>query len=410
MRPSSVRQLIKIRTPKFGVERRLSTAYSIADMHRAAVKRLPIAVRGYLEGGADEELTLRGNRQAYRERQLVPKVLVDVDNVSTESELFGHTWSAPIGLSPTGYTRMFSNAGEHSVGAAAVGSNIPYVLSTVGTTSLTQLITEDGLPPRNVWFQLYPVRDKATTWKMVDHAASLGVPVLELAVDSPFPGNRLRDKRSGFTVPPDLTIPAVLEMGLHPNYWIEMLRGADLRFANFDDIDSEIDAGSIDIIGSQFDPGVTWDDLAELRERWPGTLVLKGMFDVDDAQHAHDLGVDAFHLSNHGGRQLDKAPSPLDVLPRYREHFAPAFPIIVDSGIRSGVDVAVALAAGATSAFVGRPYLWGLIAGGQRGVTKTIDILTSELRRTMQLLGVTTIAELRERGPELLLPKSSSNS
>lgn len=410
MKISEIRRLFSLRPPPLGQRKRqLVRSFAVADLERIASKRLPRSVAGYLNGGADREQTLAANTNAFRRWSFTPRVLVDVDTVDLQTSYLGRTWSSPLGLAPTGYTGMFTPVGERAVAKAALARETPYAVSTMATTAVPDLIREAPAGATPPWFQLYALRGHTVTYRLLDRMQEAGVEVLELAVDAPVCGNRLRDRRTGFTVPPQLTLGSVVDIGLRPSYWLGMVRNPALTFANFAGIGGGVDAGSIEEINSQFSPSFTWDDLAELRTRWHGSILIKGLLNAQQSRRAVDLGADGIHLSNHGGRQLDGAASPLAVLQEVRTELGEVIPIIVDSGVRTGADIALALALGASAAFIGRPYLWGLIVAQEAGVLHVIDTLNAELARTMRLLGVRSIAELRQHGPDLVRPAPREN-
>jgi L-lactate dehydrogenase (cytochrome) len=297
---------------------------------------------------------------------------------------------------------MINPLGEPAVARAAANAAIPYALSTMASTSLEDLASAPGVDAGDLWFQLYVWKDRALTMELVRRAEHSGYRVLEVAVDTAVSGNRVRDVRNGLTIPPALTLGSILDIGRKPNYWVGMLASPALEFANV----STSAGGSytVENISGQFDPAVTWDDLKRLREAWPGKLVIKGPIGAADAKRAQALGIDGVHLSNHGGRQLDRSIAPADLIRPVREAVGDDFGILVDSGVRHGSDIATAIALGADACFVGRPYLWGLVAGGQAGVEHVAGLLSSQFRRTLQLLGMPSVDELRLAGPGLLLP------
>jgi L-lactate dehydrogenase (cytochrome) len=398
--------LINLRPPHPSARvRQLAACHSIEDLENLARRKLPRSVLDYVGGGADGEWSLSNNTTAIQKWSFTPRVLTDVSRTSTATEILGQPAAAPLGFAPTGYTRMISPLGEPAVAAAAARAGIPYVLSTMATTSLEDL-AEGGDPNADRWFQLYIWRDRQLTRRLIDRAQASGYRVLEIAVDTAVSGLRLRDARNGFTIPPQLTLSSVLDIGTKPGYWTGMLRSPTMEFANVSSADA-LDGGyTIENITKQFDPSVGWSDLEEIRAQWNGKLVLKGPIGPADARRAKELGVDALHLSNHGGRQLDRAIAPIDLVRPVREAVGDSVGVLVDSGFRHGADIATAIALGADAAFVGRPYLWGLVAGGHDGLDMTARLLIDGLRRTMQLLGVATVEELRRRGPELLSHQS----
>jgi L-lactate dehydrogenase (cytochrome) len=401
VKPREIRELARLR----GFERDrdlrvLARCHDVEDLRREARRRLPGPVFGYVDGGSDDEVTLRANRAALRRWRFRPRVLRDVGEPDLRVSVLGSAFAAPIGLAPTGFTRLIHQAGECAVARAAAARGLPYCLSTVGTTSIEDVAATGH---RDLWFQLYVLRDRDIARDLVERAAKAGYRALEITVDTPVSGRRTRDLRNGLTMPPRLTPRAMLGIAVRPGYWVSLLSGPALRYACFSPPAPESGTTIADII-SMFDPGLTWDDLDGIRELWPGPLLLKGPLGPADAARAAAAGVDGIHLSNHGGRQLDRCVPAIDLVRPAREAVGEDVAIVLDSGIRHGADVAVALARGADLCMVGRGYLYGLGAAGQPGVEHAIDLLVAQLRRTMQLLGVTTIAELREYGDDLVVP------
>jgi L-lactate dehydrogenase (cytochrome) len=400
MKYREIRELIRLRRLELHRDRRVvSRCHDLGDLRRAARRRLPGPVFGYIDGAADDEITLRANRAALRRWQFRPRVLRDVSEPDLGASLLGWEFSAPIGLAPAGYPRMMHPDGELAVARAAASRGLPYCLSTCGTVTIEELAATGH---HDLWFQLYVLRDRKLSHALIDRAAAAGFRALEVTVDTPVGGRRTRDLRSGLTIPPELSIGTVLDIGMHPGYWMSMLRGPALRFASLNTPGAEI-ATSIADVTALFDPSLTWDDLEDIRARWPGKLLVKGPLGPADAARAVAAGADGIHLSNHGGRQLDRCVPTIDLVRPVRETVGDGVAVIVDSGIRHGADVAVAIARGADLCVVGRGYLYGLAAAGQLGVERAIDLLAGQLRRTMQLLGVVTIAELRRCGDELVV-------
>ncbi len=391
--------MVGVRRPRLApAKRTLARCHDIADLEAAARRRMPRGVFDYVAGGADEELTVERNLAAFRRWQFVPQNLRDVGDVDTAVHLLGQRVAVPLLFSPTGYTRMMHPAGECAVARAARRAGIPYGLSTVASTSIEELA---GTGHPNLWFQLYVWRDRGLVAELVDRAWEHGYRTLEVSVDVPVSGHRTRDVRSGLTIPPRLTARTLIGIARHPGWWVRALRAPVVRFAN-----APPGVGSsgltIEDMTAQFDPSVSWRDLEELRTRWPGQLLLKGAIGADDARRAIAAGCDGLHLSNHGGRQLDRTIPPVDLLGEVRGAVGDEPAIIVDSGIRHGADLAVAIALGADAGAVGRAYLYGLMAAGEPGVDRAATILETQFRRTLQLLGVTSIRELRAVGPTLL--------
>lgn len=398
MRLSEIRTLVGRRRPELDpTRRRLAGCHDIWDIRAVARRRMPRAVFDYVDGGADEEITLERNVAAFRSWQFVPENLRDVSQADAGTRLFGADLPLPLVFAPTGYTRMMDPAGEVAVARVAARAGIPYGLSTVASSSIEDLAAT-GHP--NLWFQLYIWRDRRLVDDLVDRASAHGYSVLEVSVDVPVSGNRVRDARNGLTIPPQLTARALADIARHPSWWMRMVRAPPIRFAN---APPDIAGGvTIENMTAQFDPSVGWDELEAIRARWSRTLVLKGTIGPDDARRAVAVGVDGIHLSNHGGRQLDRTVVPLDLLPAVRESVGADVPIVLDSGIRHGADIAVAIALGADAGAVGRAYLYGLMAAGETGVDRVAEILGAQFRRTLQLLGVTSVSELRARGTELV--------
>jgi len=404
LRLSEIKEMVQLRPIEWdATTRRLNACLSIEDLRRLAQRRLPAVVFDYIDGGAEDEVTVTDNRTAFRQWQFLPRVLEDVTTVDLRTPFFGgQLYDAPLALCPTGYTRMTHPGGEVATAAAAQKHNVPYALSTVGTTSIEDLSAgRHG----DLWFQLYVLRDRGLARSLVERAQASGYGLLEITIDTPVTGLRRRDVRNGLTVPPRLRPSAVAEIATHVSYWTNMLRSPALAFANLGKPEVGEEQVSPSNMANIFDPSVTWDDIAEVRSWWRGPLLLKGPFGPQEARRALSLGVEGFHLSNHGGRQLDRCVPALDLVLPVREAVGDEPAIILDSGIRQGADIALAIALGANMCAIGRPYLYGLAAGGEQGVARALDLLKEELKRAMQLLGVTSLAELRDRGPALVRRK-----
>ena len=399
MKPAEIRQLIQMKPVELdATRRRLSGCHDIADLRAAGRRRTPRPVFDYVDGGSDEEASLRGNTKAFRRWRFQPRALVNVSQADTSSAFLGSVVPLPLALAPTGYTRMMHPAGEIGAARAAQRHGLPYTLSTMATTTI-EAVAEAAQP--DLWFQLYILRDRGLTKELVDRAAAAKYRVLVVTVDTFVTGHRTRDRRNGLVIPPELTARTLASIAGKPGYWVRMLRNPAIGFANF----AGRPAVTIEGTGALFDPGIDWDDIAELRARWPGQLVIKGPLGPADARHAVSAGVDGLQLSNHGGRQLDRTVPSADMIAGVREAVGSEVSVLVDSGIRHGSDIAVALALGADACAVGRAYLYGLMAGGEAGVDKALDILAEQFQRTMQLLGVRSVAELRAAGRELLVSR-----
>ncbi|MEK6442514.1 alpha-hydroxy acid oxidase [Pseudonocardia sp. T1-2H] len=370
-------------------ERRLARAASIADLRDIARRRTPRAVFDYTDGAADGELSLSRARDAWSRVEFSPSVLRDVSGVDTSREILGQRSALPFAFAPTGFTRMMGSEGEPAVAAVAEQVGIPYTLSTMGTTTIEDVAA--AAPGARKWFQLYLWRDRSFAKDLVQRAEAAGYDTLMLTVDTPVGGNRRRDVHNGLTVPPALTLRTFVDGALHPRWWFDLLTTSPLTFASLESTEGTV----ADLINRVFDPALTMDDVTWLRNAWPGKLVIKGIQNVDDARRVVDEGADAVLLSNHGGRQLDRAPVPLELLPPTVQAVGGRAEVFVDTGIMHGADVVAAIAMGANAALVGRAYLYGLMAGGQQGVRKAVDILTGEIVRTLQLLGITHVDDLR---------------
>ena len=368
--------------------RRLAGATSIADLRRIARARTPRAVFDYTDGAAGDEISIGRSRAAFARVELVPSVLRDVSVVDMSTTLLGRRSALPFAFAPTGFTRMMNHEGEPAVVRVAERTGIPYALSTVGTTSLEDVAA--AAPEARRWFQLYLWRDRDAGRDFITRAQAAGYEALVLTVDTPVAGARLRDVRNGLTIPPALTARTFIDGAMHPAWWFNLLTTRPLEFASLRSWDGTV----ADMINAMFDPTATIEDVKWLRDAWPGSLVVKGIQSADDARAVVDAGADAVVVSNHGGRQLDRAPVPLEQLPAVVKAVGDRAEVYLDGGVMSGTDVVAAVALGARAALVGRAYLYGLMAGGERGVQRAADILTAEVQRTMQLLGVTSVAEL----------------
>ena len=394
-----MRKLVQLRAvPLDARTRRLGACYDVSDLRRAAKRRIPRPVFDYVDGAADEEISVAANVAAFRSWRFLPRVLAGVESTDTSAPVLGSTLPAPMVLAPTGYTRMLHPDGEIGAARSALRHGLPYTLSTMATTGIEELRASVGGPDGELWFQLYLTRDRAQSYDLVELAASNGYKALVVTVDTMVAGNRVRDLRNGLSIPPALTMKTVASVGAKPGYWYRLLSGPALDFANFAGGPATTIRKSADF----FDADLNWDDIADLRARWPGKLLLKGPVGAADARRAQELGVDGVQLSNHGGRQLDRTVAPVDLIAPVRDAVGPSFTVLVDSGVRHGADAVIALALGADAAVLGRAYLYGLMVGGEAGVDRAIDLLFGQFRSTMQFLGMTSVAELRKHGRDLL--------
>lgn len=374
-----------------GTRRRLAGALTIADLRRLAARRTPKSVFDYTDGAAESEISLRRARRTFANLEFRPSILHDVSEVDTTTSMLGRPAALPFSFAPTGFTRMMQTEGETAVVRVADRRGIPYALSTMGTTSIEDVAAAG--PDARKWFQLYVWKDRSRGEDLMARAKEAGYEALILTVDVPVAGARLRDSRNGFSFPPQLSVKTFLDGATHPNWWVDLLTTPTYQFASLDAWNGTIG----ELLDSLFDPSMTMADLEWLRSVWDGPLVIKGIQTLEDAKRVSAAGADALVLSNHGGRQLDRAPVPLRLVPEVRAAVGEATEVWVDTGIMSGGDVVAALALGAHATMVGRAYLYGLMAGGERGVERAVDILSGEIVRTMKLLGVNSVSELGER-------------
>ncbi|RCW43297.1 L-lactate dehydrogenase (cytochrome) [Halopolyspora algeriensis] len=386
---SELRPLLRVDRPEFDpTRRRLSRAHTIGDLRSLARRRTPRAVFDYTDGAAENETSLQRARQAFRNVEFQPHVLRNVSDVDTSHDILGRRAALPFSFAPTGFTRMMHHEGEQAVVRIAQQAGIPYALSTMGTTSIED--TAAAGPDARKWFQLYVWRDRSAGKDLVQRARESGYEALILTVDTPVAGARLRDVRNGLTIPPSLTLRTIADAATHPAWWFNLLTTEPLTFASFKRWEGTV----AELIDEMFDPTLSFADVEWLRGLWDGPLIIKGIQNAEDARRVVDLGADAVILSNHGGRQLDRAPTMLELLPRVRDGIGDRAQIMLDTGILNGADIVAALARGADSCLVGRAYLYGLMAGGQRGVQRAVEILRTEIVRTLQLLGVSSVEEL----------------
>jgi L-lactate dehydrogenase (cytochrome) len=386
---SELREVVRPRRPSGdAIARRLGRAATIGDLREIARRRVPRAVFDYTDGAAGAEISLRRSREAFERVEFRPRVLRDVSAVDPSTTLLGARAALPLVFAPTGFTRLMHTEGESAVGRVAERIGVPYALSTMGTTSVEALA--GAAPGARRWFQLYLWRDRDASAALVERARAAGYEALVLTVDTPVAGPRLRDVRNGFTIPPALSLRTMANAAVHPRWWVDLFTTPPLEFASLRSWGGTV----ADLVDRVFEPAAVLADVRTLRAGWPGALVVKGVLDADDARAVVDAGADAVVVSNHGGRQLDRAPTPLEQLPGIVHAVGDRAEVYVDGGIMDGADVVAAVAFGARACLVGRAYLYGLMAGGERGVQRAADILTREMTRTMQLLGVASVAEL----------------
>ncbi len=387
--PKDLAQLMRFKAPVWDArERRLNEALTIYDLRDIAKRRTPQAPFDYTDGSADQELSLGRARQAFEDIEFQPRILRDVSDLDLSSTVLGKKVSMPFGIAPTGFTRMMHAEGEIAGSQAAEAAGIPFSLSTMGTRSIEEVAA--AAPNGRNWFQLYMWKDREKSMALVERAQAAGFDTLLLTVDVPVAGARLRDKRNGMTIPPALTLKTITNALPRPEWWINFLTTDPLTFASLGSWNGTV----AELLDQMFDPTVTFEDLKWIRTQWKGNLVVKGIQNVEDAKLAVKAGADAVILSNHGGRQLDRAPIPFHLLPETVREIGKDAEVHVDTGIMHGQDIVACIAKGAKFTLIGRAYLYGLMAGGREGVDKTIDILGTQMTRTMKLLGARSLEEL----------------
>ena len=373
---------------------RLDKALNIDDLRKIARRKLPQPLFNYIDGGADNESNVCGNTHAFDAVRLVPEYLIDVAHVDTSTRVLGRDISMPLFLGPTGMTRLFHHDGETAVSRAAADAGTYYALSTVGATSIEDVAKACSGPK---CFQIYVMKDRGLTHEFIQRCKDANYDSLMLTVDIPVAGYRERELRYGFTLPPKLNLAGVIGFAARPGWVYRALTHPRATLAN---VSHKIPEGSsqstslMEYIANQFDPSVSWDDLAWMIEEWGGPFVIKGLLSPSDARRAVDTGVTAISVSNHGGRQLDSTLSAFEALGPIVDEVGGECEIICDGGIRRGTHVMKALARGATACSIGRPYLYGLAAGGQAGVTRVLELLRDEIERDMALLGCRNVAEI----------------
>jgi L-lactate dehydrogenase (cytochrome) len=388
-KPSELAPLLQFSLPTLRrKKRRLEKAYTIWDLRDIAKKRTPKGPFDYTDGSAESEVSLERARQAYRDLEFIPSILKDVSTADLTRTALGETFAMPLGIAPTGFTRMMQTEGEIAGARAAEKFGIPFTLSTLGTTTIEDVVA--SAPNGRNWFQLYMWKDREGSMALVERAKRAGVKNLVLTVDVPAAGQRIRDYRNGLTVPPRLTAGTVLNAIPRPAWWINFLTTPSIEFASMKNWEGTVG----ELLDYMFDPTMTWEDLKWIRQQWDGSLTVKGIQNLEDAKKAAKLGADAILLSNHGGRQLDRAPIMLHLLADIKKEFKKDYEIHIDTGIMHGADVLAAVALGAQFTYVGRAYLYGLMAGGQEGVERALEIMRTQMVRNMKLLGVNSLDEL----------------
>lgn len=380
--------------------RRLQRTASIEDLRHIAKRRLPRGVFDYIDGGAEDEVTLRRNVQAFHDLGFQPRVLRDVTTIDTTTTVLGKPVPFPLILSPTGFTRIVNPPGELDVARAAAAKDIPYTLSTLGTRSIEEV---SRVSTGRKWFQVYVWKDRGLVKDMFDRAAGCGYEAIMVTVDTAVLGRRERDVRRGFTLPPRIGLTTLVDGALHPAWTWAFVRAEPILFANVvgsaNPVDGSTPVSLAEHVNAQFDPSLSWADVEWMRANWSGPVIIKGIQTVDDAKLAVEHGIDAIALSNHGGRQLDTAPPPISLVEPVAQAVGGRIEIYCDGGVRRGSDIVKALALGADACMIGRTYLYALAAGGETGVRFVIDQLHNGMRRTMALVGAGSVSDVV---PELI--------
>jgi L-lactate dehydrogenase (cytochrome) len=367
----------------------------IADLRTLARRRVPRALFDYADRGSYDEATLRRNSEDFSRLTLRQRVMVDVSRLSVGTTVLGEHWKMPVGIAPTGLTGLFWRDGEIHGARAAQAAGVPFTLSTMSICSLEDV---RGAVEGSFWFQLYLMRDRGFNAALIARAREARCSALMLTVDLPTQALRRRDPKNGLAVPPRLTARNAWEILLRPRWLAGVLLGKRRTFGNLAEFfPARGTAALSEWVGGQFDPSISWDDIAWVRERWPGKFILKGILDADDARRAVAAGVDAIVVSNHGGRQLDGATSTIAALPRVVEAVAARCEVLLDGGVTCGQDVLKALALGARACLIGKSYLFGLAALGEPGVTLALNLIRRELEISMALSGVTDVRTIDRR-------------
>ena len=366
----------------------MDKALNIDDLRRFARRRLPRGVFDFIDGGAGDEVTLRGNRAAFERWSLLPRVGVDVAHRTLATSILGAASSLPLIIGPTGLAGFFHREGEAGIATAAAQAGVPFCLSANSIASIEE--TANGAPPAERWFQIYFLKDREWMDGLVRRARDNGYRVLCITVDLPITGRRERDIRNGFTMPLRPSVSTALDLMTRPAWLWDMMH-TKARFGNFEARPGAGFSSVAQHVASLFDPGAGWDDVARLRDSWQGPVVIKGVLRAEDAQRAVSIGADAVVVSNHGGRQLDGVPAALSMLPEIVAAVDPSVEIYLDGGVRRGGDIVKALALGARACMIGRPSAWGLSAGGTAGVSRAVSILRAELDNALALLGIAAV-------------------
>lgn len=373
----------------------IDRCYNVADFRRLAAKKLPPSIFHYIDGGSDDEISQRRNTTAFDDMELMPQPLRDVSRIDTRVTVLGSTLEWPVFLSPTGASRLFHHHKELGVSRAAARAGTLYSLSTAGTATIEQVAE---VCPGPKMFQLYVYKDRGLTRELIERCKAADYDAVCITVDTPKPGNRERDLVHGLQMPPKFGLRHLVSFAKHFGWSMNFIRDPEFSFANLAHrIPGRDFIALATYMNSQWDLTVGWKDFEWLRQQWDGALLVKGLLSAEDAKRAQAMGATGIMISNHGGRQLDTAPAPVDCIAPMRDAVGNSLELICDGGIRRGTHVLKALALGANACSIGRPYLYGLAAGGEAGVERVLRLLRAEVERDMMLLGATSIAELDHR-------------
>ncbi len=400
---TTLRSVVALRRFDFnGRRRRLAKCGDIDDVRRLAKRNLPGGVFDYFDGAAETEWSMANNSAAFERVHLTPRVLVDVSQIDTSVTVMGSRLPFPFAFSPTGFTRIATSAGETAVARVAARHRVPYTLSTLGTRSIEEVaaaranVTTAAASP--LWYQLYVWKDRGLSRELVQRAKAAGYQAIMVTVDTAVFGRRDRDVRRGFTLPPKIGLETFIDGIRHPRWTLDFITHDPITFSAVSgrgDVDGSTAITLSDYVNSQFDASLSWRDLDWVRSESGLPIMLKGIQSVDDAVRARNEGVEAIALSNHGGRQYDGSPAPIELLPSVIDAVGDDIEVLVDGGVRRGSDVVKACALGARAVMFGRPYLYGLGAAGELGVEWVINYFSAGVKRTMALVGATDVASLR---------------
>jgi isopentenyl diphosphate isomerase/L-lactate dehydrogenase-like FMN-dependent dehydrogenase len=379
----------------FRTRAKIARAITIDDLAKIAKRKVPKVVFDYVEGSALDEVSYSRSRQVFNQVEFTAHTLRDVSKIDPTIEIFGKKVDLPILFSPTGYTRFMHHVGEPAVAAVAQENNMIYSLSTMGTTSPSELAQQ--VPDVRRWFQLYVMQNREDSMSVIKQAKDSGFEALILTVDTPVSGIRVRDIKNGLTIPPRIRLSTVFAIAMKPVWWLNLFTTKKLEFAAFRGWNKSL----VELAAAIFDPSTKFEDVKWLQSVWSGPIIVKGVQNLEDAKELAKMGISGIILSNHGGRQLEKGPVPLELLPLVVKEVGANVDIYIDGGVMSGQDAYAAVAMGAKAVFVGRAYLYGIMAGGERGVQKAVEILKRDFINTMALTGARNIAEVQKIGAKL---------